>query len=543
MSTPYLSKVPFEQFPTLEWLSNLTAPAAAIVGDSFKDSILKLFSGLHDSLANMLNSLLIKSEKKGERPKSLDSYLITLISDPPESLISYTEAFNDEAFCRWRLAGPNPCGLKLCTSQDLEKFSALKPEHENQAKIDAALARKQLFVCDYSRFANMTPSVETKFALGAMALFEIPEDKTVRERQWISVLAIEVMTKDGTAEIFYPSDTIRWKIGKTIFQSLDGTYHEAVLHLGQAHLVLESFVVATYRQLPLEHPLFVLLAPHMEGTLFINEVADKTLVLPGGTFEVMMSQTYTDINDLVASSTYEILREDMSFPAQLKKRGMDTESFKAEYPYRDDGMLIWNCIETWVKSYLALYYYNDTDVASDNELQLWIKELRNGGRVQWLKSFDNTVSMLVKVVTTVIFNASAQHAAIHYPQSPYEEYNPAFPLALANTLPIPQIPTEKDFLSYLPPLDIATTQAQVAYFFTKVKYTTLGQYRKGHFTDEKLKKPLEQFLLLLERADGRIAERNRRRVGRWKATPNETIAENWAYTMMIPSRIPQSINI
>jgi arachidonate 15-lipoxygenase len=169
----------------------------------------------------------------------------------------------------------------------LKKFTALDPDHPNQARINAALRRKQLFVVDYSSFADMSPSVETKFVMGAMALFEIPVDKELRERQWIDMLAIQVLAKSDKDypcddEIFYPDDSISWKIGKAIFQSLDGDYHECVLHLAQAHLVLESLVVATYRQLPSEHPLFVLLAPHMEGTLFINEVADKTLVLPGG---------------------------------------------------------------------------------------------------------------------------------------------------------------------------------------------------------------------------------------------------------------------
>ena len=183
-------------------------------------------------------------------------------------------------------------------------FTALDKHHENQAKIDAAIERKELYIVDYSDFAEMTASSETKFTMfltfpaisyfytrhrGAMALFEIPTDKKIRQRQWISTLAIQVISRSCKPEIFYPDDSIRYKIGRAIFQSLDGDYHECVLHLGQAHLVLESLVVATYRQLPTEHPLFVLLSPHMEGTLFINNVADKTLVLPGGTFEVCTS--------------------------------------------------------------------------------------------------------------------------------------------------------------------------------------------------------------------------------------------------------------
>lgn len=43
------------------------------------------------------------------------------------------------------------------------------------------------------------------------------------------------------------------------------------VHLAQTHLVSEAFCLATQRTLAPSHPLHVLLAPHFEGTLFINE--------------------------------------------------------------------------------------------------------------------------------------------------------------------------------------------------------------------------------------------------------------------------------
>ncbi|CAN0462749.1 unnamed protein product, partial [Laminaria digitata] len=46
--------------------------------------------------------------------------------------------------------------------------------------------------------------------------------------------------------------------------------HEVISHLGNTHLVLEGPLVAMHRQLAKEHPIHVLLEPHMEGTAFIN---------------------------------------------------------------------------------------------------------------------------------------------------------------------------------------------------------------------------------------------------------------------------------
>ena len=50
-----------------------------------------------------------------------------------------------------------------------------------------------------------------------------------------------------------------------------------------------------------------------------------------------------------------------------------------DYPYADDGMLLWNAVEKWVGSYLALYYDDSVDdkkVANDVELQAWWTEIK-----------------------------------------------------------------------------------------------------------------------------------------------------------------------
>ena len=57
-----------------------------------------------------------------------------------------------------------------------------------------------------------------------------------------------------------------WDKAKTAVQAADGNYHEAVSHLGQTHLVVEAFVMATENQLS-GHPVAKLLQPHFEGTL------------------------------------------------------------------------------------------------------------------------------------------------------------------------------------------------------------------------------------------------------------------------------------
>ncbi len=54
-------------------------------------------------------------------------------------------------------------------------------------------------------------------------------------------------------------------------------------------------------------------------------------------------------------------------------RGLMTAEGKLlvdDYPYAQDGLLIWSALETYFSDYLSLYYNSDADVASDTELQV-----------------------------------------------------------------------------------------------------------------------------------------------------------------------------
>lgn len=147
------------------------------------------------------------------------------------------------------------------------------------------------------------------------------------------------------------------------------------MHLGRTHLVMESFMVATYRQLPGKHPLFQLLSPHLEGTAFINNAADKDLIGPGGIVEQLVSQKIGEVNDFVGKSVCEFLKQDLTFPALIKAQGMTQDAFPANFPYRDDGMLIWNAIHTWANDFVEIFYPSDSSIKADEYLAAWVSEM------------------------------------------------------------------------------------------------------------------------------------------------------------------------
>lgn len=60
----------------------------------------------------------------------------------------------------------------------------------------------------------------------------------------------------------------------------------------------------------------------------------------------------------------------MNFPNDLQNRRVANDDRLPHFPYRDDGKLLWEAIETWVDSFVSGFYKTDGDVANDLELQV-----------------------------------------------------------------------------------------------------------------------------------------------------------------------------
>jgi len=112
-----------------------------------------------------------------------------------------------------------------------------------------------------------------------------------------------------------------------------------------------------------------------------------------------------------------------------------------DYPYAVDGLVIWWAIEQWVKEYLDVYYSNDGELQRDVELQAWWKEVREEAhgdlkdREWWPRM--NTVQQLARTCTTIIWVASALHAAVNFGQYPYAGYLPNRPSVSRKPMPVP----------------------------------------------------------------------------------------------------------
>ncbi|WP_293355777.1 MULTISPECIES: lipoxygenase family protein [unclassified Microcoleus] len=475
---------------------------------------------------------------------SLEDYNSLFVDIP---LPQISQRFQEDLiFAYMRVAGPNPLMLQQLSEQNKplqvsnEKYQQIIERFEFSDSLEAALQEGRLYQADYSMLKNMAqgsfPNNVKKYPCAPLALFAVPPVSSSSRSLIPVAIQCQQPSVSENPPVFTPLDGDNWMVAKTIVNMADSNYHELVSHLGRTHLFVEPFVLATKRKLPANHKLRILLEPHFEGTILINYGAHKTLIANGGKVDQLLASTIEDDRVIAVEGAKSYLHKfnDVMFPKTLTSQGVRNSAQLPDHPYRDDGLLIWDAINTWVRAYLSIYYTSDQQLLEDKALQNWAQELVSdqGGR---LKNFGEdasgaikTLNYLIDAVSSVIFTASAQHAAVNFPQSELMSYTPAFPFAIYSPAPTSS-EKQGNFMSMLPSLDRAQTQIGVDYLLGSVYYTQLGQYNKGHFKDAKVMSYLGEFQNQLRDIEMEISKRNRSRL--------------MPYKFLLPSQIPQSINI
>ncbi|HQR46352.1 MAG TPA: lipoxygenase family protein [Thermoanaerobaculia bacterium] len=354
----------------------------------------------------------------------------------------------------------------------------------------------------------------------------------------------------ATCPIFLPGgDAAAWKLAK--FYVLNGlaVQHETVAHLGACHLTVETFVVATNRQLSFEHPILALLAPHFRFTLDINEGAKHSLIIPHGVVASVLSPSIAGSLGMVRDARLA-WRFDQNLPHRLfALRGVDRDRLP-EFPFRDDTLLLWDAIRGYVRAYLACYYAGNDDVAADTEVQAWVQEVtspaaagfRGLGGLKWTGGAEgqgtprlDSLDALVDMVSLLVYTAGPQHANVNYAQYPMMSYLPSVSGSLYAPPPrdAASAAAPGAYLAALPPVDVALYQLSFGYLLSSVQYDTFGTYsdnpRRPYFADPKAEAVNVDFRLALAAIEAQIRTRNRTRP--------------LPYESQLPSMIPNSISI
>jgi len=392
--------------------------------------------------------------------------------------------------------------------------------------IEEAIFNQKLFIVDLEVLKDNKTKEGFKLCAPICLLYLNKDDQLLP-------VAIQLYQEPGDNNpIFTPNDDPNlWTLVKMWFNHADAAYHEALVHLGCTHLLMEGVYLATHRQLSPSHPIYKLLAPHFLYLLAINTLAVTSLVSPGGGIDDCMSYGGAGMMELVTKylgnrKMYKLT----SFPDDIKNRDVGTDVIK-DYPYRDDAQLVYDAIKTYVNNYVELYYTSKELLKNDTEVQNWYKELKEMGYQELpgegeLSSTDN----LVELLTNSIFTCSATHAAANFNQ--YEEMGfPAnFALQLRGNPPVDRsVKSERDHLDALPTMHNLFNGMALTDLLSEKATKSLGDFEINYIYDPKAQAVHQNFTKALECINNEIKERNQKR--------------KEPYTVLIPKNIPNAISI
>ncbi|XP_021728916.1 linoleate 13S-lipoxygenase 2-1, chloroplastic-like [Chenopodium quinoa] len=434
--------------------------------ESFKEILVLFNKGIE--LSDMKN----RSNMKDQLPNLFDSK--DVISFPTTELMDRDEFawFRDDEFARETLAGLNPYAIKLVTEWPLK--SNLDPEVYGPPEsaitsklveeeimgimsVKEALEKKKLFMLDYHDlllpFVNKVRQIKDTTLYGSRTLFFLTPEGTLRP---IAIELTRPPTDDGKPQwkqVFSPScgdatEGWLWRLAKAHVLAHDSGHHQLISHWLRTHCCVEPYIIAAHRQLSAMHPIFRLMNPYFRFTMMINALARQALINAGGIIETSFStEKYSmEFSSYVYDKEWRF--DQQGLPADLIARGLAIEDPSAphglqltieDYPFANDGLILWDAIKQWVTDYVNHYYATEHLVKDDNELQAWWEEIRTKGHQDkkdetWWPVLD-TPSSLIEVLTSMIWVTSGHHAAVNFGQYAYAGYFPNRPTIARINMP------------------------------------------------------------------------------------------------------------
>ncbi|XP_041815313.1 hydroperoxide isomerase ALOXE3-like [Chelmon rostratus] len=419
----------------------------------------------------------------------------------------------DDFFGYQFLNAVNPNVIKRCSvlpSNFPVTEQMVKPFLEKGSSLKREMEKGNILLCDFKRMDGMPVkgnNDEPLHATPGLCLFYMnPENK-------LMPIAIQLHQKPSKENpIFLPSDLeTDWLLAKMFIKNADLMEHQAVYHFMSTHLLAEVFTVATLRSFPVIHPLYKLLVPHVRHTLQINTLARKSIFGPEGILSTS-SLGLEGMTGLLRRAVSELTYSSLCLPENIAARGLQSIP---NFYYRDDGLKLWNIINSFVKAIVEYYYPSDREVRKDTELQGWICEIFThgflGNKASGFPASFNTVKEVIKFITMVIFTVTAQHAAVNNGQFDYNSWAPNGTLLLHKPPPTTKGQSSMEtILETLPNVGETVRFAAMVWILSD-KYTDvilLGTYPEERFDEPAPKQAIKKFQAELSSLSEAITARN-----------------------------------
>lgn len=475
--------------------------------------------------------------------------------EPFQNIIKYW--MRDKVFAEQRLAGVNPMTL-MRISTDREnvglKWSELKKvlnqefDWENliintpnmpKISLPKAISSKMVFVLRYPLLDYLPAMPDIMESRPHRKMWNPTSPITFfavhpNNRNNLIPIAIQMDVKPGSP-VYTPKDDGLWMLAKLSVQGADLGYNQVAEHLAKTHLLLEPFCVSKDRQLSENHPLHQIIKYHCRGISITDKLAFQLLLGPNENLHKLFPYGYRGAVNIALKSYRQTSWKDTDFMGNIKKRGLDFRILRY-FPYRDDGKFIFDTIQKAVRDYVNQYYECDEDVQSDYELQNFMNEVSadgvgidgGNGNVKDLPNELTSVDSLMAFLTRLLWQLSAQHAALNYPVADYGGFTLNMPTKLYQDS---RVSDDVFSLFSFPNANISAQHAIVAFSLTNYRYDSLFDYG-SQLPDKRGRDVISKwFNFLQRRVQPSLEKRNQ----------NRFKGDHLTYPYLLPRWIPNGV--
>ncbi|KAM6930935.1 polyunsaturated fatty acid lipoxygenase ALOX15B-like [Xenentodon cancila] len=276
---------------------------------------------------------------------------------------------DDDFFGYQFLNGINPLLIRQCKTLP-ENFAV-----SGDVMLKEEMEKGNIFLCDYKILDGVKTNIinnKEQYLAAPLVLLRLEDGK-------MKPIAIQLKQVPGEDNpVFYPDDTNEydWLLAKIFVRSADFNLHELNSHLLRTHLLAEVFAVSLQRNLPMVHPVYKLLIPHIRYTLFINTLARRLLISDDGVFTKFAASGGEGMMTIMKRSLETLTYSSLCIKDDIKDRGLEDVP---NFYYKEDGEQLWDIMYRFVEEILGFYYNNDDDVKKDGEVQNWLCDIFNNG--------------------------------------------------------------------------------------------------------------------------------------------------------------------
>lgn len=445
----------------------------------------------------------------------------------------------DLIFGLQRVIGVNPVVIRAVTAQqplpqNLSEIEIRRvfAEQVDEIEYSAAVNQKRVYVLDYAELDVLRQNPghidggRKQFITTPIVVLFQQSDGMLRP------IAIQLYQAPSINNPIYTSkDGNHWLTAKTFAQIADGNHHILHTHATRIHYVMEAVIMASRRQLYKSHPLYVLLRPHLQHTLNVNHQHTFLKDRKGrpGRFGELFAGDYEATTQCMANGMTSFDFKASAFPNDIARRQVDNPDLF--YPYRDDGILLWEAIQLFSKEYIDLYYKTNAEVTEDHEIQAWAHDIaaQDRGRIPGFPIKFESKEALAETIGHIIFLCTAFHSCIHFNQYTYPGFVPNMPFSAY--VPPPgdkNSPMDAAALLQIQPAFRAAYSQTWTFFLTNFRVNRIGQYKLREF-DPEARDVIQRFKNQLTEIEAQIDQRNNERL--------------FTYDRMNPRTIPNGVTV